>query len=105
MEAGQHIGYVVRPQGQGEIVTWINLGGGMVKNISFFDVMTDEVFAEYLARGIESRSQMTITKEERDANPVACSSENQGGKFTATGDEQAFNLWQSGPDNWVFLTR
>ena len=105
VEAGQHIGYVVRPQGQGEIVTWINLGGGMVKNISFFDVMTDEVFAEYLARGIESRSQMTITKEERDANPVACSSENQGGKFTATGDEQAFNLWQSGPDNWVFLTR
>jgi len=105
VEAGQHIGYVVRPHGQGEIVTWIDLGGGMIKNISFFDVMTDEVFAEYQTRGIESRSQMTITKEERDANPVACSSENGGGKFTATGDEQAFNLWQSGPDNWVFLTR
>jgi CubicO group peptidase (beta-lactamase class C family) len=105
VEAGQHIGYVVRPYGQGEIVTWINLGGGMVKNISFFDVISDEVFAEYQARGIESRSQMTITREERDANSIACHPDNGGGKFIATGDEQAFNLWQSGPDNWVFLTR
>ena len=36
VEAGQHIGFVARPYGQAEIVTWVNLGKGKLKNISFF---------------------------------------------------------------------
>jgi hypothetical protein len=104
VEAGQHIGFVARPHGQAEIVTWVSLGKGKLKNISFFDVTTDEVFAEYQARGINTRSQMSISREERDTNPVACYPDSEGGKFIATGNELSFNLWQAGLDNWVFLS-
>ena len=104
--AGQHLGYIARFNGQAEIVTYVVLGPGTAEYISFFDVMSDEVFAEYQARGISSRSQMSITKEARDANPIPCDqSDGQGGKFIATGmAEEAFAIWQSGADNWVFLT-
>ena len=106
--AGQHIGYVIRPHGQGEIVTWVSLDAGKnIKNISFFDVMSDEVFSKYQSRGIVDREQMTITREYRDSNPKPCHSDNMGGKFIPTEEdgpgEEAFNVWQSGPDNWVFL--
>jgi hypothetical protein len=102
--AGQHIGYIMRPHGQGEIAVTISVGSNS-EYISFFDVMTDEVFAEYQARGITSRDQMTISKEERAANPIPCTlGDGQGGKFySASGDQEAFNGWQDGPDNWVEL--
>ena len=107
VKAGQHIGYVIRPHGQGEIVTWVSLGAGNIKNISFFDVMSDEVFSEYQSRGVLDREQMTITREYRDSNPKPCHSDNMGGKFIPTQEdgpgEEAFHLWQYGPDNWVFL--
>ena len=103
VEAGQHIGYVGRPYGQAEIVTWLMLGDGKVKYISFFDVMSDEIFSEYEDRGVGSRAQMTISREEREANPISCHPDNGGGKFIADGDELSFNIWQSGTDNWVFL--
>ena len=105
--AGQHIGYIMRPHGQGEIAVSIS-SGSKSHYISFFDVMTEEVFAEYQARGITSRDQMTISKEERAANPIPCTlGDGYGGKFhSASGeDEETFNEWQNGPDNWVDLTR
>ena len=102
--AGQHIGYIMRPNGQGEIAVSIS-DGVHSQYISFFDVMTDEVFAEYQARGITSRDQMTISKEERAANPIPCTlGDDHGGKFySASGDPEAFNEWQNGPDNWIEL--
>jgi hypothetical protein len=103
VEAGQHIGYVGRPYGQAEIVTTVQLGDGKVKYISFFDVISDEIFSEYEDRGVGSRAQMTISREEREANPISCHPDNGGGKFIAQGDELLFNIWQSGTDNWVFL--
>ena len=104
--AGQHLGYIARFHGQAEIVTYVVSGPGTAEHISFFDVMSDEVFAQYQARGISSRSLMSITKEARDANPIPCDqSDGQGGKFIATGmAEEASAIWQSGADNWVFLT-
>lgn len=105
VQAGQHLGYVGRPHGQAEIVTWVSLGKGDLKHISYFDVVTDEVFSQYQARGIETREEMTITREQRDANPIACHPDNMGGKFIASGDEMSFNIWQSGADNWAFLSQ
>ncbi len=103
VEAGQHIGYVGRPYGQAEIVTWLILGDGKVKYISFFDVISDKIFSEYEDRGVVSRAQMTIPREERESNPISCHPDNGGGKFIAEGDELSFNIWQAGTDNWVFL--
>ncbi len=104
--AGQHIGYIMRPNGQGEIAVAVS-NGAETEYISFFDVMSDEVFAEYQARGITSRAQMTISREEREANPIPCTlNDGSGGKFySESGDEKSFQEWQNGSDNWVELTR
>jgi hypothetical protein len=103
--AGQRLGTVIRNNGQTEIATWVLLGQGQLEYISFFDVMSDEVFAQYQARGIQSRSQMSIPAEERAANPIACYREGPKlEKFIPNMAELAFNDWQLGPDNWVSLT-
>lgn len=39
---------------------------------SYFEVMTDEVFEHYRARGIASRSQLVIPKTVRDNDPLEC---------------------------------
>jgi hypothetical protein len=102
--AGQHLGYIARPHGQGEIATLVMVGNGKSEYISFFDIVTDEVFAMYQARGIKSRAEMSITKEERDANPIPCDTDfEQGAKFITQGDAATFSKWQTGPDNWVWL--
>jgi hypothetical protein len=49
---------------------------------SYFEGMTDGVFAEYLGRGVPSREAAIITREERDADPVPCVGEQQ---FTVHG--------------------
>ena len=106
VKAGQHLGYIIRPHGQAEIATWIYLGNGQVKYISFFDVANDEVFAEYTERGIKDRAELIITKEDRDNNPIPCDrNDNSGGKFIATGDVKAFSDWQGSTENWVLLTQ
>lgn len=45
------------------------------KNISYFEIMTDDLFKTYLNRGINSVSEMIITKEQRDAKPCQCDGE------------------------------
>ena len=102
--AGQHLGYIIRPNGQGEIA--VAISGDKTEYISFFDVMTDEVFAEYQGRGIMNRAQMTIPKQERVANPIPCTlNDGKGGKFySPSGNQEDFNVWQDGPDNWIELT-
>jgi hypothetical protein len=43
--------------------------------VSYFQVMTDAVFAQYQSRGIPSREAAIITRLERDADAVPCSGE------------------------------
>lgn len=45
------------------------------KLVSYFQVMPDEIFAKYQARGAKSREDFIITKEERDADPLQCNGE------------------------------
>ncbi len=40
--------------------------------VSYFDVMTDQAFAAYQARGVGSRADLVITAVERDASPLVC---------------------------------
>lgn len=54
--------------------------------VSYFDVMTDSLFAEYQARGIESRDEAIISQEDRDASPLTCNGE----QFTGAG---TLNNW------------
>ena len=57
--------------------------------LSYFDVMSDSLFKRYTARGVTSRSDLIITKEARDADPLNC----KGDSFGTAGTLE----------NWVFL--
>jgi len=49
--------------------------------ISYFDVMTDTLFQSFQSRGVSSRTQLIITKAERDADSLTC----EGEVFTSSG--------------------
>ena len=68
------------------------------KLVSYFDVMTDTLFRTYMRRGLKSRSDIIISKEERDADPLTCNGE----AFTDSGTlenwislEQVMNMTMS----------
>jgi hypothetical protein len=43
--------------------------------VSYFDAMTDEVFAAYQAKGIASRNAAVISAAERNTSPLTCNGE------------------------------
>ena len=89
VSAGQKIGYIGDHQGTDiAIETNANFKN---KNFSYFDVMTDEVFKSYLARGATSRADFIITKQYRDEHPLSCNGE----QFVGDKREK--------PDDWVNL--
>jgi hypothetical protein len=47
--------------------------------VSFFQVITDSVFGQYVDRGVATREEMIITRAERDASPLTC----EGDQFTS----------------------
>ncbi|MHC5011943.1 MAG: M23 family metallopeptidase [Planctomycetota bacterium] len=49
--------------------------------VSFFDVMTDVLFASYQVRGVPSRAHLVLTEAMRDADPLTCIGET----FTSSG--------------------
>jgi hypothetical protein len=62
---------------------------GGYRLLSYFDVMTDSLFEEYQARGVNSRNDAIIAREARDADPLAC----EGQQF----------LHRGTLENWVYL--
>jgi len=45
------------------------------KLISYFEVISDALWQRYQNRGLTSRGDVIITKEERDVSPLTCSGE------------------------------
>ncbi len=81
VDAGDHLGRHASSFTMSDIAMSIGpKEGGTL--ISYFDAMTDAVFAEYQARGVASRAAAIITEAERDADPVPCTGEQQ---FTVHG--------------------
>jgi hypothetical protein len=76
VNAGDRIGRHASSSTMSDIATDI---GGKENGtlLSYFQTMTDGVFALYQARGVASREAAIITKEERDADPVPCVGEQQ----------------------------
>lgn len=68
--AGQPIGLVLANQCFDIVIESISIG--KTTYISYFDAMPDSIFAKYQARGIISRDDLIISKEERDSNPLEC---------------------------------
>ncbi|MAR37518.1 MAG: hypothetical protein CL715_04190 [Chloroflexi bacterium] len=106
VQAGEFLGTIARDNGQGEIAAYVLLGKGTLKYVSFFELITDDIFALYESRGLKNRSDVIISREDRESNPIPCTiGDGQGGKFySLTVDEQQFGKWQQGSENWVSLT-
>jgi len=68
---------------------WPEMGSPGTRYISFFETMTDARFNNYAARGVQSRSELIISKDARNADPLTC----DGQQFTSTGSLE----------NWVTL--
>jgi hypothetical protein len=89
VEAGDHLGRHASQSTMSDIAMSL----GPVEEgrlLSYFETMTDDVFAEYQARGVASREAAIITKEERDADPVPCDAQS---RFTEQGTLE----------NWLYL--
>ena len=71
VKAGQHIGLIHENQTIDMTVFYVYRGSPRL--VSYFQVMTDEVFARYQARGVASRNDFIIQKAVVDANPWKCS--------------------------------
>jgi hypothetical protein len=81
VESGDHIGRHASRSTMSDIALIVgNKEGGTL--LSYFEGMTDAVFAQYQARGVPSRGAAIITRAERDADPVPCVGEQQ---FTVHG--------------------
>jgi hypothetical protein len=87
--AGDHIGFHTGNETYSDIAVECRLSSGL-RYLSYFDIMTDNVFTEYTIRGISDRSQFIISKEERDMNPLVCNSDQS---FKSPGTIE----------NWVYL--
>ncbi len=74
--------------------------------ISFFQVLANDSFEEYKARGVTNRSEFLISKEYRDAHPLLCDPVPPyrfiGNWFTS--DKNKYDDWSRSEENWVFLT-
>ena len=73
--AGQHLGTHFSSNTFSDIavVIWSRQGH---KYVSFFETLTDSLFAYYQQRGIATRDELIINKAERDAFPLNCYGEN-----------------------------
>ncbi len=57
-----------------DIAVQVQTPGGR-QLLSYFDMMSAQVFANYQARGVTNAAEMIITAAERDADPLDCSGE------------------------------
>ena len=89
LSEGQLLGTHIGTQTTSDIAVDLITSKG-AKLVSYFDIMSDSLFAAYQSRGMALRSDAIITKEERDADPLTCNGES----FTDQGTLE----------NWVYLS-
>ncbi len=77
LSSGQQIGTHTGPQTTSDIAVSIIEPNQGWRKVSFFDLMSDRLFACYMSRGVVSRDELIITKEERDADPLLPCNGNQ----------------------------
>ena len=73
--AGQELGTSEKVAGTASEISIEVRSPEGVRLISFFEIMTDDLFSLFWARGILSREATIITKEERDADTLSCNGE------------------------------
>lgn len=108
VQAGQLLGTIGHEDAYGEIAVEYRPRFGDHKLLSFFDLVTDRVFAMYQEKGITDKDSLIITRATRDASPLNCDIRNSEDSrfFPNNGQSRtAFETWQQGAENWVFLSK
>ncbi|MAT07746.1 MAG: hypothetical protein ACJ0A8_00790 [Dehalococcoidia bacterium] len=104
--AGQYIGHL-NGVAWAEIAVEVRVNSRESYLVSFLQVATDEVLSEYQARGLNSVSDVIVTKEERDANPLPCDRDSEAGWFEGSSkykEDEAYMVWAFESDeNWFFF--
>ncbi|MEJ2627566.1 MAG: hypothetical protein P8078_03280 [bacterium] len=72
--AGQQLGNHIGSQTMSDIAVGVNTLNGW-KLISYFEVMIDSLFQDYQARGLNSRDEIIISRDARDADSLICAGE------------------------------
>ena len=107
VKAGQQIGTLGDENSYGEIAVSARISKTKIHLISFLEVATDEIFNLYKSRGINSSADVIITREERDANPLACDQSEAGwfiGSSRSNKPDINFQKWVfESEDNWFFF--
>lgn len=67
MEIGTHVGKVTHS----DIAVFNNSSIGN-RLVSYFDVMTDDLFSQYQIRGVQNRSDLIISRSQRDEESLLC---------------------------------
>ncbi len=75
--AGQQIGTHIGSQTMSDIAVFHSLGGKRYA-LSYFEIMDDSIFLTYASRGVTARSDLIISKTERDNDPLHCSGDTFG---------------------------
>ncbi len=88
--SGQHIGYHSSNQTGSDIAIQMSDVNSTWRKVSYFDLMTDKLFACYMSRGVMTRDTLIISKTARDADPLLPCNGNQF-------------FYQGTIDNWVTL--
>lgn len=70
--AGEQLGTHIGSQTMSDIAVGYS-GNNTWRLVSYFDVVEDSLFQRYQNRGVAARSDLIITKEARDADPLNCS--------------------------------
>jgi hypothetical protein len=87
--AGEQLGTHIGLQTMSDISVIVNDITQQGRMVSYFDVISNSIFSEYLNRGVTNREELIIPKSTRDANSLTCS----GDTFVSTDTLE----------NWVIL--
>ena len=105
--AGQQVGTLGSEEAWGEIAVSAKIGPNDHRLVTFLQVAPDDVLQEYTSRGVGSSSDVIVTKEQRDSNPLACDNSEAGwfiGTSNAGAEDVGFVTWVfESKDNWFFF--
>ncbi len=107
IKAGQQVGTLGNENSYSEIAVSASISKTKIHLISFLEVASDEIFNLYKNRGVNSPSDVIITRQERDANPLPCDNSEAGwfiGSSRSNKPDINFQKWVfESEENWFFF--
>jgi hypothetical protein len=69
---GEYLGNHIGSQTMSDISVIVNDPTRQGRMVSYFDIITDNLFKEYSVHGVSDRTQFIISRQERDNYPLTC---------------------------------